>query len=213
MSFTCRSCVNEVSLAERQCPHCGIDQPAQAWLHLAAGLRFMQDQRFYRAQWELLHAKELDGALPEIDKHLARVAAHLAESTAHQRFASQDNMIVDVLPWGPHDWLCRPDIVEAEDLLLVRVHMPPGKAHEFHRHPAMEELIYVLEGKAEQWVGREKRILTAGEMAHIPRDVVHGTYNAGSTTLRFLAILSPAHFSGPALIDVSQEEPWRSLRK
>jgi quercetin dioxygenase-like cupin family protein len=133
-------------------------------------------------------------------------------SDSPTRFVTTENMIVEELPWGPHDWLVRPDIVEAEKLLLVRVHMPPGKGHAFHRHPAMEEIIYVLEGTAEQWVDREKRILGPGGTAHIPQDMVHGTYNAGPTTLRFLAILSPAKFDGPALIDMSQEEPWKSLR-
>jgi quercetin dioxygenase-like cupin family protein len=128
------------------------------------------------------------------------------------RFVTEKEMIVDQLPWGPHDWLCRPDIVEAEQLLLVRVHMPPGKAHAFHKHPEMEEIIYILEGTAEQWVDREKRILGPGQIAHIPRDMVHGTYNAGSSTLRFLAILSPARIKGPPLVDVSQEEPWKSMR-
>src|SRR5262249_14164662 len=128
------------------------------------------------------------------------------------RFVTAQEMQVEQLPWGPHDWLCRPDIVEAEKLLLVRIHMPPGQAHRFHRHPEMEEIIYVLEGTAEQWVEREKRLLGPGEMAHIPVNLVHGTYNAGAGTLRFLAILSPAKFRGPALIDVSGNEPWRSLR-
>jgi quercetin dioxygenase-like cupin family protein len=129
------------------------------------------------------------------------------------RFVTSKEAIVEQLPWGPHDWLCRPDIVDAQKLLLVRVHMPLGQAHKFHRHPEMEEIIYVLEGTAEQWVDREKRILGPGDMAHIPMDVVHGTYNAGQSTLRFLAILSPAKISGPALIDVSNEEPWKSLRQ
>jgi quercetin dioxygenase-like cupin family protein len=90
--------------------------------------------------------------------------------------------------------------------------MPPGRAHQFHRHPAMEEIIYVVSGTAEQWVDRERRTLTAGDLAHIPRDVVHGTYNVGKDTLVFLAILSPAEPDGPALVDVHTEEPWRSLR-
>jgi len=128
------------------------------------------------------------------------------------RFVTAKEMQVEQLPWGPHDWLCRPGLVEAEQLLLVRVHMPPGKAHAFHRHPEMEEIIYILEGTAEQWVDREKRILGPGEIAHIPKDVVHGTYNVGQQTLRFLAILSPAKIQGPPLIDMSQEEPWKSLR-
>jgi quercetin dioxygenase-like cupin family protein len=43
-------------------------------------------------------------------------------------------------------------------------------------------------------VDRASRPLGPGESAHFPRDVVHGTYNAGDETLVFLAILSPAIF-------------------
>jgi len=42
--------------------------------------------------------------------------------------------------------------------------------------------------------------------------VVHGTYNAGEDDLVFLAMLSPAIFDGPALVDVSEQEPWVGLR-
>jgi quercetin dioxygenase-like cupin family protein len=127
-------------------------------------------------------------------------------------FVTEREVKVEELPWGPHEWLCRPDIVDADKLLMVRVLMPAGKGHAFHRHPEMEEIIYVLEGTAEQWVDRKRQILQKGEMAHIPTDVVHGTYNVGPGTLAFLAILSPAKTNGPALIDMSQEAPWRFLR-
>jgi quercetin dioxygenase-like cupin family protein len=126
-------------------------------------------------------------------------------------FITSADLQVEPSPWGPHEWLSRPGLTAAEHLLMVRVLMPPGRAHQFHRHPTMEEIIYVVSGTAEQWVDREKRLLGPGDMAHIPMDVVHGTYNAGTDTLVFLAILSPARFEGPALIDVHQEEPWRSL--
>ncbi|MEX1184119.1 MAG: cupin domain-containing protein [Gemmatimonadota bacterium] len=128
------------------------------------------------------------------------------------RFVTAAEMEVEPSPWGPHEWLSRPGLTQAEDLLLVRVRMPAGRAHQFHRHPEAEEIIYVLEGTAEQWVGEESRLLGPGESAHIPMDVVHGTYNAGSGTLIFLAILSPAKFKGPALVDVSHDEPWRTLK-
>lgn len=128
------------------------------------------------------------------------------------RFVTDDEMEVEELPWGPHEWLCRPGLTDAEDLLLVRVRMPPGKGHAFHRHPAMEEIIYVVSGEAEQWVDRASRRLGPGDVAHIPTNVVHGTYNAGEGALVFLAILSPAKADGPALVDVSRDEPWASLR-
>ena len=128
------------------------------------------------------------------------------------RFVTEQEMQVEELPWGPHDWLCRPGLTDAEDLLLVRVHMPPGEAHKFHKHPEMEEIIYVLSGTCEQWVDRDMQILKPGQIAHIPKDVVHGSYNAGEDTLEILAILSPAKIEGPPLVDVSEEEPWKSLR-
>lgn len=128
------------------------------------------------------------------------------------RFVTSTDVEVEQLPWGPHEWLCRPGLTEARDLLLVRVRMPPGTGHAFHRHPAMEEIIYVVSGVAEQWVDRQSRRLEAGDIAHIPKDVVHGTYNAGDDTLVFLAILSPAHAEGPALVDVSGDAPWSTLR-
>jgi len=128
------------------------------------------------------------------------------------RFVTSAEIEVEELPWGPHEWLCRPGLTDARDLLLVRVRMPPGTGHAFHRHPAMEEIIYVISGVAEQWVDRETRRLGPGDIAHIPKDVVHGTYNAGDETLVILAILSPALFEGPALVDVSGDAPWSTLR-
>ena len=130
-----------------------------------------------------------------------------------KRFVQSGDIEVEELPWGPHEWLSRPGLTAAQQLLLVRVRMPPGQAHRFHRHPQMEEIIYVESGCAEQWVDRESRLLGPGETAHIPEDVVHGTWNGGDQTLVFLAILAPATCDGPMLVDVSQDEPWASLRE
>ena len=128
------------------------------------------------------------------------------------RFVTSEDADVEVLPWGPHEWLSKVGLTESRHLQLVRVTMPPGKAHRFHRHPGFEEILYYLEGRAEQWVGQEHRILGPGEVAHVPINEVHGTYNVFDEPVVFLAILSPATYDGPALIDVSEDEPWRSLR-
>ena len=94
------------------------------------------------------------------------------------RFVTASDAIVEPSSWGPHEWLCRPGLTAAKQLQVVRVSMPPGTGHAFHRHPAMEEIIYVIAGRAEQWVESTSRVLGPGEIAHIPTDVVHGTYNA-----------------------------------
>ena len=80
-------------------------------------------------------------------------------------------------------------------------------------HHAMKRLRGLLEGEAEQWVGKEKRIMRPGEVVHVPRDEVHGTYNSSNKPIKFLAVLSEAKFDGPAVIDMSQDEPWKSMRR
>jgi quercetin dioxygenase-like cupin family protein len=116
-------------------------------------------------------------------------------------------------PWGRHWVLSDPALTGAAALMLVRVRMPPGRGHQFHTHPESDEIIYVVDGTAEQWVDREKRRLKAGESAYIPRGVVHATYNSTKRPLTFLAILSPASSAGPFVVDCWNEEPWRRLRK
>jgi quercetin dioxygenase-like cupin family protein len=109
-------------------------------------------------------------------------------------------------------WMCRPEITHAERLQICRAVLPAGEGHGFHHHAELEEAIYVLEGEVEQWVGAEKRILKAGEVAHMGPGVIHATFNQTDRDAVILAILSPGSCEGPFLTDVSGEEPWASLR-
>jgi quercetin dioxygenase-like cupin family protein len=134
------------------------------------------------------------------------------QEISKRRFVTASEKVDVPSPWTLDEWLCREDIVKNEHLLMVRANMEPGKCHPFHHHPTREELIYVLSGKAEQWVGKEKRILNPGDTAFIPMGEVHGTYNPFNERLVFLAILSPSKADDPAMVDVSTEEPWCHLR-
>ncbi len=107
--------------------------------------------------------------------------------------------------------MSNPEIVGAKEILLVRATFPPGGAHRFHIHPGREEIIYVLQGEAEQWVGEQSRILKPGEIASIPKNTPHATRNTGSAPLIFLAILSPVEAAGEFTVDVFEDEPWKSL--
>ena len=127
------------------------------------------------------------------------------------RFVTDRECVLEQLPWGPHEWLSRPGLTDAKQLQVVRVTMPAGKCHAFHRHPEFEEVLYLVDGKLEQFVGRQKRVITAGTLVHVPLNEVHGSYNVFAQPATFLAILSPATCQGPPLVDVSGEQPWRSL--
>ena len=119
---------------------------------------------------------------------------------------------IEQLPGKTHFWHCRPGMVSDTNLMFVRAQLPPGEAHRFHFHPKMEEILYVLSGTAEQWVEKEKRNMKPGDSLYLPVGIVHGTYNTGGELLDFLAVLSPAKSEGPITVEVSDQEPWSSLR-
>jgi quercetin dioxygenase-like cupin family protein len=135
------------------------------------------------------------------------------QAIRNRRFVTASEAVQFLSPWTLEEWLCRADIVQNEHLLLVRANMDPYRSHPFHTHPTREELIYIVSGQAEQWVGKERRILNPGEMAFIPMGEPHGTYNPFDAKLVFLAILSPAKAADPAIVDVSTEEPWATIRR
>ena len=129
-----------------------------------------------------------------------------------RRFVTAADAVRFVSPWTLEEWLCRSDVVKNEHLMLVRANMDPFRSHPFHTHPTREEIIYVISGQAEQWIGKDWRILKPGEMAFIPMGEVHGTFNPFPEKLVFLAILSPAQAPEPGIVDVSTQEPWASIR-
>lgn len=137
---------------------------------------------------------------------------------SNRRFVQQDDVIRETNDWTHNEWLCRPDLVAAEKLMMVRATMPAFHCHPFHYHPYREEIIYVLSGKAEQWIGVESRILGPGDIVHVPAGVVHATYNPFDAPLVFQAILSPAKLAEdqaltPDPTDVSADPQWAGLRK
>ncbi|NBX35152.1 cupin domain-containing protein [bacterium] len=128
------------------------------------------------------------------------------------RFVTKAEAVKEEYKGRTNYWLTRPELTGAQALQVCEATLPPGEGHAFHTHPELEEMIYVLRGEVEQWVEQEKRVLRAGESAHIPAGVVHATFNASGGDATILAILSPGASQGPFMVDVSDQEPWRGLR-
>jgi len=128
------------------------------------------------------------------------------------RFVTPANALKEEYKGRTNYWLCRPGVTEAKALQVCEATLPAGEGHNFHTHPELEEMIYVLAGEVEQWVEQEKRLLKPGDSAHIPAGVVHATFNASRADATILAILSPGASQGPFMVDVSGEAPWKDLR-
>lgn len=129
------------------------------------------------------------------------------------KFVKGEDQMFEEADGRDHHWHYHPDTKLGNGTYMVRVVMPKGGGHDFHRHPEMHEILYILKGTAEQWVEDEKQLLKAGESVHIDPDVVHATFNAGDDELEFLAILSPSEGWQAGTIDVSQELPYSQYRQ
>ena len=129
------------------------------------------------------------------------------------RFITTDDIQHDTADWGDTGWISRPELTGSRALCVMDVTISPGGGHAFHRHPDQEEIIWVREGRVEQWLEQDKHELGPGEAVHIPKDVVHASFTVGDTAAKLSVILSPtAGEGGYEVIDMSAEEPWASLR-
>ncbi len=111
-----------------------------------------------------------------------------------------------------HYWHYHPESIEGAESYMVKVVVPEGDGHNFHVHPKMHEILYILKGRAEQWIEDEMQFLEAGDSVYIDADVVHATFNAGVGELEFLAILSPPNGWRAGTVDVSKELPYSGYR-
>ena len=83
----------------------------------------------------------------------------------------------------------------ATQLCLFEQWCEPGCGAPTHLH-AVEEVLTVLAGRAEVWLGEEKATLTAGQSLLVPAGRKHGFRNTGEATLHVLAL---DHLLAPAL--------------
>jgi quercetin dioxygenase-like cupin family protein len=129
------------------------------------------------------------------------------------RFITEGDIVTETFDWGKSGWVARPSLTGSTGLCVMDVTLAPGQGHPFHRHPEQEEIIWVREGRIEQWLEDSKHELGPGEAVYIEKDIVHGSYTLGDEPAKLTVILTPtAGEGGYEVIDVFEEEPWASLR-
>ncbi len=128
------------------------------------------------------------------------------------KFVKEKDLMFERAFGRDHYWHYHPDTMEGAGPYMVRVAVPEGGGHNFHVHPEMHEILYVLKGTAEQWIEGEMRLLGPGDSVYIGANVAHGTFNAGKGELEFLAILSPPEGWEAGTVDVSEGAPYSGYR-
>ncbi|MBI4269643.1 MAG: cupin domain-containing protein [Candidatus Rokubacteria bacterium] len=82
--------------------------------------------------------------------------------------------------WGVIEWLAGSEVGNSKELSLARVSLPVGNATDTHMHGNCEESVYVTRGRVECTTNGRSTLLSAGDLAVVPRGAVHGLRNAGA---------------------------------
>ena len=96
----------------------------------------------------------------------------------------------------------------ATQLCIFEQWIAPGNGAPTHSHP-VEEVLTVLEGEAEMWLGEERAAVSAGQTFIVPAGRKHGFRNVGAATLHIHAVLASAVFE--AVFEGSTETVRRWL--
>jgi mannose-6-phosphate isomerase-like protein (cupin superfamily) len=81
----------------------------------------------------------------------------------------------------------------AEALCVMEQWCAPGTGAPTHTHFDVEEVIAVLDGAAEFWVGDATEFVDKGGSIVLPARSRHGFRNAGTSELHTLAVFASAH--------------------
>jgi mannose-6-phosphate isomerase-like protein (cupin superfamily) len=96
----------------------------------------------------------------------------------------------------------------AAQLCIFEQWCDPGHGAPTHLH-AVEEVLHVLKGRADIWIGDTHTMLTDGQSIIVPAGRKHGFSNSGSTVLHIMSTLASPVFE--AAYDDKRETPRRWL--
>jgi mannose-6-phosphate isomerase-like protein (cupin superfamily) len=103
---------------------------------------------------------------------------------------SLDEAVLEEFPWGEIRWIWNSQIDKNAEQTLGHVIIKPGEKNTFHGHPNCEELLYMLTGECDHWVGDEKYHLKPGMTICIPRGLDHYAEVTSSEPMRALIFYS-----------------------
>ena len=117
------------------------------------------------------------------DGEHAALQVHPDPGDSMSQFITQGDIVRDQFDWGEAGWVSRPELTGSRGMCVMDVTLQPGAGHPFHRHPDQEEIIWVREGRIEQWLEDAKQRAGARRgglhrEGHRPR-LLHGRRRAG----------------------------------
>jgi mannose-6-phosphate isomerase-like protein (cupin superfamily) len=96
--------------------------------------------------------------------------------------------------------LIGPENVGARNIEVVHGTIEPGQGALPHAHPGIEQVCYLLDGRAVAEVGGERQELGPGDCCFFPADMPHVFTVTGDRPCKVLVIYSPPYEEDPARV-------------
>lgn len=93
--------------------------------------------------------------------------------------------------------LIGPDTVGARQIEMLVGHIQKGQGALPHAHPGIEQVCYLLEGRAVAEVGGQRQELAPGDCCFFPADAMHSFTVVSDEPVRVLVIYSPPYEESP----------------
>lgn len=89
------------------------------------------------------------------------------------------------------------ETVGAKSVEMLLGTIEPGQGAQKHSHPGIEQICYLLEGKAIASVGNKEQEMEAGDCCFFPSDIPHTFTVIGDKPARLLVIYTPPYGENP----------------
>jgi len=113
----------------------------------------------------------------------------------------------DVTPYSPANHhgtvnrrLIGPETVGAKQVEVLHGTLQPGGSALPHAHPGIEQVCYILSGRARAEVGGESCELGPGDSCFFPADMEHVFTVLGDEPVQLLVIYAPPYGENPAKV-------------
>ena len=88
--------------------------------------------------------------------------------------------------------------VGARNIEMIHGTVEPGQGALPHAHPGIEQVVYVLEGRARAEVAGESAEVGPGDVCYFPPDIPHVFTAVGDQLVKVLVIYTPPYEENPA---------------
>ncbi|MBX7210694.1 MAG: cupin domain-containing protein [Verrucomicrobiaceae bacterium] len=107
------------------------------------------------------------------------------------------------MPWGTLTWHVSRALGNSAVMTFGRATIRPGMKNPRHRHPNCDEILHVITGSIEHWLGEESFILQAGDTISIPAGVWHQARALGEAE----AVMAICFSSADRETEIDEERP------